>query len=785
MTLQRLSESWIVRESRYTFGTDCVILGSGTFGETVKVLDRMTKGSVVIHKINSETFFPDEKAKLQDRLGRIVECRHMFIVPVLGYSLESPTLIVTQFENGGSLQDALDKWNKLRWFNDTTRTMIAIGIVTAMQYLLEMGLLHGNLKPSNIMLDMIDDDQVVPRVAEFGLVEFAKDRKDEDGYDPLDPEFTEKSDVFSFGQILGDMFESRRETGRSKSIEKLISKCTKDNPNQRPSFQQIFKMFETHEVEFPKTDRKVVALFLKQIREQEKRRKRRKFKYLLTITPDFVNDLMNTANSLLENDGIFFFQTLAHNFKHETPFDAFAPMLSISRKLTETKVFAEAFVAAQLHLRLPFDRDDLIEMTFPILLNLANNASHCFDEKMANILVFLLPSHERKVLRIVSDYAKCFNKIENPWPLLDAILVHWQKIQQERSFFISIQYYLCRFFIPYREARGDAVKEIAYRCVKTSTDEKLIRSALALISEFFNDELLFKPSFFVKLLTTPRMVNAGVSLLLCADKFKIPDTLINTILPVARASERAGMLLTKLAGTKQGAQQLVKRLEFMENELPTWRATFRTVLVLLQTEKKDPQIILKSESLAILMSELGKSRSIADVGSVINFATVVPLGAPMIKFLDAYGFFAFMDRNEFTDNYRYISLLFNCLGNFALKTDLPIYSSVIASAPKVVEKFTQTHRSVLRFLTVVSRFQQYAEQLEALNVTSLFAALAEKHGKYQQQIDIINRNAKAYAQQNKRKRRSAPDSLRSYKEEEESECECESDSYGYFMSGVI
>ena len=783
MTLQRLSESLIVRESRYTFGTDCVILGSGTFGETVKVLDRMTKGSVVIHKINSGEFFPDEKAQFQDKLERIVQCRHMFIVPVLGYSLESPTLIVTQFENGGSLQDALDKWNKLRWFSDTARTMIAIGIVTAMQYLLEMGLFHGNLKPSNIMLDMIDDDQVVPRVAEFGLVEFAKDRKDEDGYDAGDSEFTEKSDVYSFGQILGDMFESRRETGRSKSIEKLISKCSK-NPNQRPSFQQIFKMFEAHEVEFPKTDRKVVDLFLKQIREQEKRRKRRKFKYLLTITPDFVNDLMNTANSLPENDGIFFFQTLAHNFKHETPFDAFAPMLSISRKLTETQVFADAFVAAQLHLRLPFDREDLIEMTFPILLNLANNASHCIDEKMANILAFLLPRHERKVLRIVSDYARHINKIENPWPLLDTILVHWQKIQQERSFFISIQFYLCRFFMTYLEARGDAVKEIAYRCVKISTDDKVVRSALGLISEFFNDELLFKPSFFVKFLTTPRMVKAAVSLLLCANKFKIPDNLINTLLPVARVSERAGMLLTKLAGTKKGAQQLIKRLEFMENELPTWRATFRTVLVLLQTEKKDPRIILNSESLAILMSELGKSRSIADIGSVINFATVVPLGPPMIKFLDAYGFFAFRDRPEFTDNHRYISLLFNLLGNFALKTDLPIYSSVIASARKVVEKFTQTHRYVLRFLTAVSRFQQYAEQLEALNVTSLFAALVEKHGKYQQQIDIINRNAKAYAQQNKRKRPGTPDSLRSYREEE-SECEDESDSYGYFMSGVI
>ena len=784
MTLGRLAQGLLVSESRYTFETNCVKLGVGTFGETVKVQDRVTKGLVVIHKIPTNKFTLEQQDLFREQVTRICECRHMFVVPVIGYSLDRPALIVTQFEEGGSLQDALDKWNKLRWFNDTVRTVIAIGIVTAMQYLLEMGMLHGNLKPSNIMLDR-DDDRVVPRVAEFGLARFSRGRN-EDGYDAGDEEFTEKSDVFSFGQILGDMFENRKESGRSKSIEKLISRCSKRDPDQRPTFDQIYQMFESHAVEFPRTNREEVELVLKQIREQEKRRKRRKFKYLLTITDSFVPDLMSVVSELAERDGIYFFQTLAHNFKRDTPHDEFAAMLAVCRKLTETVAFAEAFVNAQLHLRLPFDRNDLIDMTFPILLNLVNNNPGCIDEKMANILGFLLAKHEKKVLRIVSAYARHFNKVENPWPLLDVVLVQWQKVETQQLYFISIFYYLCRYFPIYREARSQTICDIMFKYAK-SEDTRIVKSALSFFSEFCQDQLPFKHSYITKMLKTPHMANAMVTLLLCVNKFEITEPLVSAVLSLARASERAGMLLTKLADTKKGASVLMKTPEFMENKLPDYRSTFRTVLVLVQTEKYRP-VILNTESLAILMSELSKSPSISDLVSVVDFALLVPLSSEMIKFLNAYGFFAINSRAEFTDNKRYSPIWFNLLAKFALREDLPVFSTVIGKCASVVQRQKKSRRDVLRFLTSVSHFPQYADALRDLNVPALFASFVESHPNYQKQVDIINQNLKAYRDQSRRKERKPviePQPVEEEEEEEDTLQASESDSYGYFMSGTV
>ena len=783
MTLGRLAQGLVVSESRYTFETNCTKLGVGTFGETVKVQDRVTKGFVVIHKIPTSKFTPQQQDMFREQVTRIVECRHMFVVPVIGYSFDRPALIVTQFEEGGSLQYALRKWNKLRWFNDTARTVIAIGIVTAMQYLLEMGMFHGNLKPSNIMLDR-DDDRVVPRVAEFGLAQFSRGRN-EDGYDAGDEEFTEKSDVWSFGQILVDMFENRKESGRSKSIEKLISRCSKRNPAQRPTFDQIFEMFESHEVEFPRTNRDEVELVLKQIREQEKRRKRRKFKYLLTITDSFVPDLMSVVSELAERDGIYFFQTLAHNFKPETPHDEFAAMLSVCRKLTETVAFAESFVDAQLHLRLPFDRKDLIDMTFPILLNLVNNNPGCVDEKMANTLGFLLAKHEKKVLRIVSDYARHFNKVENPWPLLDVVLVQWQKVETQQTFFISILYYLCRYFTTYREARAQTIRDIMFKYAK-SEDMKVVKGALGFISEFCQDQLPFKHSYITKMLNTPHMPKAMLTVLLCVRKFEITEPLVGTVLSLARSSVRAGMLLTKLADTKKGASILMKMLEFMENQLPDYRSTFRTVLVLAQTEKYR-QVIVNTESLAILMSELSKSPSISDLVSVVDFALLVPLSSEMIKLLNAYGFFSINSRADFTDNKRYAPIWFSLLAKCALREDLPIYSTVIRKCASIVQRQKKSRRDLLRFLTSVSRFPGYADALHDLNVPTLFASFVESHPHYQKQVDIITQNSKAYRQQNRRKEQKpviVPPPVEEEEEEESIEAS-ESDSYGYFMSGTV
>jgi serine/threonine protein kinase len=117
----------------------------------------------------------------------------------------------------GSLEDVMNKVRtkevELGW---EIRLRVAVGIVKGLQYLhfsCETQILHYNLKPTNVMLD----SEFEPRLADCGLAKImpsshtavscysAPESSQSNRY-------TDKSDIFSFGMILGVLLTGRDPT---------------------------------------------------------------------------------------------------------------------------------------------------------------------------------------------------------------------------------------------------------------------------------------------------------------------------------------------------------------------------------------------------------------------------------------------------------------------------------------------------------------------------------------------------------------------------------------------
>ncbi|NWV40226.1 IRAK2 protein, partial [Grantiella picta] len=145
-------------------------------------------------------------------------CCHINILQLLGFSVEAGLhCLIYPYLPNGSLQ------NKLQCHNDSApltwemRISFSIGVLRAVEYLHNFGILHGNIKSSNVLLD----ENFTPKLGHSGLRLHSSDKKSEYAmmktkvlqasltYLPEDfirhGQLTEKVDIFGCGVVLAEI----------------------------------------------------------------------------------------------------------------------------------------------------------------------------------------------------------------------------------------------------------------------------------------------------------------------------------------------------------------------------------------------------------------------------------------------------------------------------------------------------------------------------------------------------------------------------------------------------
>lgn len=155
------------------------------------------------------------KRNIQRELQMLAGLQHRHLMSLQAYVRDSDVFsLVYDYMPTGSLEDVMNRVRnnqlQLGW---EIRLRIAIGIIKGLKFLHFECLpkvLHYNLKPTNVMLDA----EFEPQLADFGLVKLLpKLDTAVNGYRPPESSqssrYTEKSDVFSFGVILGVLLTGR------------------------------------------------------------------------------------------------------------------------------------------------------------------------------------------------------------------------------------------------------------------------------------------------------------------------------------------------------------------------------------------------------------------------------------------------------------------------------------------------------------------------------------------------------------------------------------------------
>ncbi|OMO85013.1 hypothetical protein COLO4_21788 [Corchorus olitorius] len=177
----------------------------------VKVLEPFENGS-------PERQSKSVKRRIQQELEVLASLRHRHLMSLRAYVRESDRFsLVYDYMPTGSLEDAMNRvrGNQLQLGWDV-RLRIAVGVIKGLQYLhftCIPQILQYNLKPTNVMLDA----EFEPRLADCGLAKLMPNiDRATSGYSA--PEcfqncrYTDKSDIFSFGMILGVLLTGRDPT---------------------------------------------------------------------------------------------------------------------------------------------------------------------------------------------------------------------------------------------------------------------------------------------------------------------------------------------------------------------------------------------------------------------------------------------------------------------------------------------------------------------------------------------------------------------------------------------
>ncbi|CAN4111584.1 unnamed protein product [Withania somnifera] len=212
-------------------------IGEGGYGSIYRGLLRHTQVAIKMlhpHSLQGPTEF-------QQEVNILSKLRHPNIVTLIGACPEAWTLVYEYLPNG-SLEDRLtckDNTPPLSW---QTRIRVAAELCCALIFLhscTARGIIHGDLKPGNILLDA----NFVSKLSDFGICRvLSEDNFSEDSTtfcyrtDPkgtfayIDPEFLEtgeltpKSDVYSFGIILLRLLTGKPALGIKNEIQYALDK---------------------------------------------------------------------------------------------------------------------------------------------------------------------------------------------------------------------------------------------------------------------------------------------------------------------------------------------------------------------------------------------------------------------------------------------------------------------------------------------------------------------------------------------------------------------------------
>lgn len=167
------------------------------FGSTILVENRVSKRLYVIKK-HSKGEVGRKEAKLLSSL------KHKNIINIHGAGGDKrSTVIISEYAQGGSLADRM-----VRRYHWEKAFKIGLDIASGLDFAHKNSIIHGNLRPSNVLFDAKE----TVRISDFGLPQHYDEAHRKNWYRPPELKMSRQGDIYALGVILHQMITGRNPT---------------------------------------------------------------------------------------------------------------------------------------------------------------------------------------------------------------------------------------------------------------------------------------------------------------------------------------------------------------------------------------------------------------------------------------------------------------------------------------------------------------------------------------------------------------------------------------------
>jgi serine/threonine protein kinase len=220
------------------------LLGQGGMGEVYRADDLLLGQPVALkflpRKASADTALL-AKFRNEVRIARQVTHPNVCRVHDIG-EVDGLTYLTMEYVDGEDLGSLLRRIGKLP---HDKALEVAGKLCAGLAAAHEKGVIHRDLKPANIMLD--GKGQV--RITDFGLAGVAEQIRDVRSGTPAymapeqraGKEVTPRSDIYTLGMVLYELFTGKRASRESKNaeldpiVEPVILRCLEEDPRMRPA----------------------------------------------------------------------------------------------------------------------------------------------------------------------------------------------------------------------------------------------------------------------------------------------------------------------------------------------------------------------------------------------------------------------------------------------------------------------------------------------------------------------------------------------------------------------
>lgn len=276
--------------------TQLDLIGNGGYGKVYLGEDRKTGENYAFKFVN---LFPQYQSneEFEAQVSKLKSVQNQFLKPIVGYVTKNQSniqeeqlpAIVSTYEDFKTLDKELsssqgsptkDKTSIPEWINPANQIVFLFAVASTLNELHQCGIYHGDLKPSNIFLQELENSEfILPLIGDYGLSSICEPsasisqsafrapelsteinnnlgNHSEEDETPLP---NEKTDVYSFGMLAFYLYVNKFPRGKNAQpllqgmrpeipksiphgIRKLIQQCWSHEPSHRPTMKTVLKM---------------------------------------------------------------------------------------------------------------------------------------------------------------------------------------------------------------------------------------------------------------------------------------------------------------------------------------------------------------------------------------------------------------------------------------------------------------------------------------------------------------------------------------------------------------